>query len=292
MNLDRIAPALDFALPPCLSNSAPEQADYSFATIEYPGDSFTQLLGINNGGVIAGYHGVNANKGFIYDLSTKTFTDEKFPGSAQTRVTGINNLGRISGSYVTTSGRTLGFTAKGGVYTLVTLHGTPFNRLLSQNDFAQAAGHYNTEADGSGPDHAYIYDEGGEVFETFTFPDSVSAQATGINNLGDVCGFTIDGSGKMHGWLQVWGRVTQFDFPGATATRALGLNNKGEVVGSYTDSSGNTHGFVYMVSTKKWQSIDDPSGIDTVVNGINDNGVLVGFFGTSPTNSGFVATPR
>jgi hypothetical protein len=47
MNLDRIAPALDLALPPCLSNSAPEQVDYSFETIEYPGDSFTQLLGIN-----------------------------------------------------------------------------------------------------------------------------------------------------------------------------------------------------------------------------------------------------
>ncbi len=130
------------------------------------------------------------------------------------------------------------------------------------------------------------------MFETFTFPDSVSAQATGINNLGDVCGFTIDGSGKMHGWLQVWGRVTQFDFPGATATRALGLNNKGQVVGSYTDSSGNTHGFVYVVSTKKWQSVDDPNGIDAVVNGINDNGALVGSYGTSPTNSGFVATPR
>jgi hypothetical protein len=55
---------------------------------------------------------------------------------------------------------------------------------------------------------------------------------------------------------------------------------------------GETHGFAYIASTKKWQSIEDPSGIDTVVNGINDNGVLVGFYGTSPTNNGFVATPR
>lgn len=128
--------------------------------------------------------------------------------------------------------------------------------------------------------------------KTFTFPDSGSAQATGINNLRDVCGFTIDGSGKMHGWLQVWARVTLLEFPGATATQAMGLNNKGQVVGSYTDSSGNTHGFGSIASMRKWQSIEDPSGIDTVVNGINDNGVLVGFYGTSPTNSGFVATPR
>ncbi len=80
MNLDRIAPGLDLALPPCLSNSAPEQADYSFEMIEYPGDSFTQLLGINNGGIIAGYHGVKPNKGFIYDVWTKIFIDENFPG--------------------------------------------------------------------------------------------------------------------------------------------------------------------------------------------------------------------
>lgn len=116
MNLDRIAPALDLALPPCLSNSAPEQLDYSFETIESPGDSFTQLLGINSGGIIAGYHGVKANKGFIYDLSTKTFTVKSFPGAAQTRVTGINNLGRMSGSYVTTSGRTLGFRPRRSPY--------------------------------------------------------------------------------------------------------------------------------------------------------------------------------
>jgi hypothetical protein len=38
--------------------------------------------------------------------------------------------------------------------------------------------------------------------------------------------------------------------------------------------------------------VDDPSGVGTTnVNGINDRGMLVGFFGTSPIVSGFVATP-
>lgn len=41
-----------------------------------------------------------------------------------------------------------------------------------------------------------------------------------------------------------------------------------------------------------WQSIDDPNGIGTtVVNGVNDAGYLVGFYGTAPLNSGFVAIP-
>ena len=63
----------------------------------------------------------------------------------------------------------------------------------------------------------------------------------------------------------------------------------------YTDSAG-SHGFVYTVSKNSWESIDDPDGIvdgmqTTVVNGVNDKNVLVGFYGNSPINSGFVATP-
>jgi uncharacterized membrane protein len=82
------------------------------------------------------------------------------------------------------------------------------------------------------------------------------------------------------------------DVPGSTSTQALGLNNKGLVVGVYVDNSGNSHGFVYTISKGTFVTVDDPSGIGTtVVNGINDNGILVGFYGTSPINSGFVATP-
>jgi hypothetical protein len=69
--------------------------------------------------------------------------------------------------------------------------------------------------------------------------------------------------------------------------------HKGEVVGAYTDSSGAGHGLVYTISSQSWQTIDDPNGLgNTVVNGINDSGVLVGFDGSAPTNDGFIATPQ
>ncbi|HET6180577.1 MAG TPA: hypothetical protein VFE61_26905 [Candidatus Sulfotelmatobacter sp.] len=96
-----------------------------------------------------------------------------------------------------------------------------------------------------------------------------------------------------HGWVLVQGSLTQLDYPDSTGTQALGLNNNGIVVGFYTDAAGNTHGFTYNRTTKAWQSIDDPDGVGTtIVNGINDNGRLVGFFGTAPINSGFVAIPE
>ena len=270
----------------------PSQTMYTFQTVNYPNDTFTQLLGINGSGDIAGYHGFAVNQGFTYNMTTQKFTTENFPKSGMTQVIGINNEPfKTAGFFVTPGGKTEGFTDYLGKFTAVNFPKTPFNQLLSQNDHGQAAGYYSTKADGSGPDHAYVVDEFGLVFELFQIPGSVSAQATGINNSEVVCGFTIDSQGNMHGWMKSFGTYTQLDYPGSTGTQALGLNNNGLVVGSYTDANG-SHGFVYNTGDASWQSIDDPNGVGTtVVNGINDKGTLVGFYGTNPDNSGFIATP-
>jgi probable HAF family extracellular repeat protein len=290
--INALALTLGLAVLVCMPVYAQETTTYNFETIKFPGDMFTQLLGINNSDRIAGYHGATVNRGFTLVLSSKTFTNEDFPGSAQTQVIAINNNSKTVGFYIDTTGNTHGFTDQRGHFLKVDYPGTPFNQLLGQNDFGQAAGYYSTKADGTGPDFAYIYDEFGSVFELLNIPASTSAQATGINNSGDVCGFFVDAKGVNHGFLLIRGRFELLHFPASAGTQALGLNNKGQVVGVYTDSSKNSHGFVYTVRTKTFQSVDDPDGIGTtVVNGINDKGLLVGFFGTAPINSGFVATP-
>ena len=289
MKLKSLALSLGVAVLLCMSNAFAQS--YNFQTVNYPGDTFTQLLGINDSNQIAGYHGVDVNKGFTLDLKSLTFTDENYPGSQQTQVIGINTVGKTSGFYVSHH-KTIGFTDYQGTFVSVAYPKKPFNQLLSQNDFGQAAGYYSTKADGSGPDTAYVYDEFGSVFEAFEIPNSVSAQATGINNSENVCGFFVDGTNVNHGWLKVGGHFTVLDYPGSTGTQALGLNNNGAVVGFWTDGSGNPHGFVYTVSSATFTPVDDPNGVgSTIVNGINDNGVLVGFYGTAPDNSGFVATP-
>jgi hypothetical protein len=287
--------ALALAVAACLSPASAQT--YTFDNVQYSKngtvDTFTQFLGINNSNIVAGYHGAATNKGFTYNVATKTFTEENYPNSAQTQVTGINNSGKTVGFYITTSSKTIGFQLQNGVYGSVGQPGEPFNQLLGQNDHAQAAGYYSTNVSGSNPDHGYIYDESGAVFETFLLPNSQGGvQATGINNSDEVCGFVIDGNAVSHGWMEILGDYTVLNFPESTSTAALGINNKGQIAGSYTDSSNNTHGFVYYISSKKWVSVDDPDGFgSTIVNGINDNGVLVGFFGNSPINTAFVATP-
>jgi len=286
--------ALACALLLCTSAWA---QNYRFETINSPsdgGDPFTQLLGINNSMIIAGYHNFFANQGFTLTLPAG-FTTENYPNSAMTQVIGINNSVTTSGFYVDQNGITHGFYhTSNGTYTNVDYPGTIFNQLLSQNDFQQAAGYYSLSVNNTTPDFPYIYDEVGGIFEVITIPGAVGgAQATGINNSQEKCGFFIDSNGVNHGWLLNFGVFLQLDVPGSTFTQALGLNNRGQVVGSWIDGNGLTHGFVYTVSNGQYTSVDDPNGIGTtIVNGINDNGDLVGFYGTAPINRGFVALPQ
>lgn len=290
--MKRFSLAFAFALAMLLSTSMWAQS-YNFLTVNYPNDTFTQLLGINNGLNIAGYHNVNQNSGFTHQLSSPLFTTENFPNSMMTQVIGINNTNITSGFYVDQDGNTHGFYDKNGTFTTVDFPGSIFNQLLSQNDLNQAAGYYSQSPNNSTPDFPYVYDEIGGVFQVITIPGAVGgAQATGINNTQQVCGFWVDANGTNHGFLLNAGTFKTLDFPNSIFTQALGLNNRGQVVGTWQDLGGNTHGFVWTATTG-FQAVDDPRGIGTtVINGINDLGYLVGFYGTAPINNGFVAIPR
>jgi uncharacterized membrane protein len=292
--INALALTLGLAVLVCMPMDAEDTTTYNFETINFPGDTFTQLLGINNPGLIAGYHGSGApghpNQGFTL-LLPDHFTSENFPGSVQTQVIGINNIGNTDGFYIDAAGVTHGFTDIHGVFATVDFPNptSVLTQLLGLNDKNEAAGYWQNAAGTQFP-----FTVRGGVFTGLDkmLPSNTSAQATGVNDPGDVSGFYVDSGGITHGFLLRNGVVTILDFPGATLTQAFGLNNRHQVVGAYTDAAGNTHGFVYAVSTQTFQSIDDPDGVGTtIVNGINDRGFLVGFFGTAPINSGFVATP-
>jgi hypothetical protein len=133
------------------------------------------------------------------------------------------------------------------------------------------------------------------VFEVFTIPTASSAQATGINDQGDVCGFLVNTGGVTKGFLLIGGFFMPLNFPGATSTMFFGLNNVGQAVGTYTEA-GAVHGFVYNIKAGTFQQVDDPSGVNaTIINGINDKGAIVGFFGSCTTGGttcdGFLGTP-
>jgi hypothetical protein len=45
-----------------------ERERFRFQTINFPNDMFTQLLGINDEEMIAGYHGAATNVGFVFSF--------------------------------------------------------------------------------------------------------------------------------------------------------------------------------------------------------------------------------
>jgi len=250
---------------------------YSFQAVIDPGDTnFTQLLGINNGGTIAGYFGdgtIVPNNGFTLALPT-SFTPENFPGSVQTQVVGINSSGETVGFYIDAGGVNHGFTDIGNTFKSVSdPNTTTVTQLLGVSASGEAAGYYT---DGAGNFHPFTWRPG--TFTAISVPGFVSAQATGVNNAGDVVGFNLTSPTTSSGFLDVSGSFTTLEFPGSTFTQALGINNAGQVVGDYIDAGGGMHGFVFDTGAATYQSIDDPNGVGTTtINGINDNGQLVGF---------------
>jgi uncharacterized membrane protein len=296
--MKRLGFSMGLALVFCAAMSALASAaqQYAFRKVVFPNDTFTQLLGINDFDVIAGYHGADVNKGFRFTLP-KNFTDENFPASAQTQVVGINDNTKTVGFYVDSENVTHGFVrTPGGMYSTVDFPGTGFNQLLGQNFRSQAVGYFADSPDFT-VDHAYIYDENGGVFLPIVNPLSVNSQATGINDLGVVCGFYVDAGNVTHGFLLNFGTLTTLDFPGSTSfTQALGLNNKGQVVGVYQVGA-DMHGFIYNSANGHFRTVDDPNGVNaglktTTINGINNLGQIVGFYVDSVGNTdGFIGTP-
>jgi PEP-CTERM motif len=81
---------------------------------------FSQILGINDSGIAAGYYGdsTTSQHGFLYNTNTGAFTflddpAEQFSsaGVEVTQITGINNAGEISGFYSDANGVFHGFVA-------------------------------------------------------------------------------------------------------------------------------------------------------------------------------------
>jgi probable HAF family extracellular repeat protein len=80
----------------------------------------------------------------------------------------------------------------------------------------------------------------------------------------------------------------------AISTSPFGCNDKGAVVGSYTASNGNTHGFIFDgMNFHRYNaqgSSQTPAfGVrGTFINGINNQGAIVGFFSDGENVNGFL----
>src|SRR5580693_6486155 len=292
------APASPRAPSPRPSRTAaPVAADYSFGTLNNPGDAtFNELLSINNRGHIGGYFGSGAaghpNTGYILrpPYGRARYQRIMFPGSAQTQITSLNNTGVQVGFWSARGRHITGwYLANGRYHSVADNVSSPENELLGVNDHNVAVGFYT---DARGLDHAYTYDITTKRFGAITVPGASSVVAAAINNAGAVAGFFTGRAGRTEGFvLAPGGQLSVLQFPGATATRATGINDAGEVVGYY--QLGQTmHGFTWT-SARGFAIVDGPGGaVSTAISGVNDAGDLVGYYTDRAGHTdGLLATP-
>ena len=125
----------------------------TFTSIVDPSNStFTQALGINNGGTIVGYGNLTTNDGFQLTLPAipANFTRQNVPGAdGGTQVTGISGTGTTVGFSVTAAGTNNGFVHTGNTFTTVNNPGTAYNQLLGiNNGGSTAVGYSSTDSMG------------------------------------------------------------------------------------------------------------------------------------------------
>ena len=155
---------------------------------------------------------------------------------------------------------------------------------VSLDDRNIAAGFFT---DGQGNNHGYTYNISSGAYQQVTVPRFTNITAAAINHQGDIAGFgTI--AGNTEAFLLVKGKATEIKYPGSSQTQALGLNNNDEVVGDYTVGSGNAaamHGFTWYPGFG-FHKVDSPAGAGTTtINGVNDCGDVVGFYGDDAGNT-------
>lgn len=188
----------------------------TFSTVDQPGTSFNQLLGINQSGTeIAGYSSTNPagdtlQEAFTLATSTTTYTDinallvAAFGPNFNSQATGVNDGGWVVGFYQPTASTFEGFVDEGG------------------------------------------------VVSNIAFPGAADTQALGVNDLGEIVGDYTLADGNMYGFLDNGGVFTTIDPAGSIAVTANGINDSGHVVGFYTDDNGSTLGFATVPEPSTW----------------------------------------
>jgi probable HAF family extracellular repeat protein len=163
-----------------------------FTTIDPPGATSAEASGINDRGQIVGFYSDSTGQHGFLDTNG-TFTTINFPGASATDVTGINDHGQIVGVYEGSTGPH-GFVDTNGSFTTLELPGTTNGSLLPLgiNDRGQIDGLlFQDRGMGGPPPHGLVahgfLDTNG-TFTTIDFPGAGAADATGINDHGQIVG--------------------------------------------------------------------------------------------------------
>jgi probable HAF family extracellular repeat protein len=113
------------------------------------------------------------------------------------------------------------------------------------------------------------------TFVTFDAPDSRHTLPFGINDSGQIVGYSIDAAGRSRGFLKDGDSYT-FPVVDGLTTWVMGINDAGQATGFAFPPEGDVVGFV--TAGDAITVFEGPDAFVTYANGINDAGQIVGSF--------------
>lgn len=271
--------------------------DVPWAPVQGSGGSGTKAFGINNNGEVTGsYYDVTGYRGFIRKADGVTYTPIDVPGASETWAETISNTGWVSGGFVdSTSGQWRGFkynSISGGYETYDatdplgrTVNLTFLDYISDNGDFT---GHYGVSEVSN--EWMGFYVKGG-VQTTFGIPNGSGGNFE--TQLDYKNGSTMAGHYFDNTTLQTFGFVSydegatfeKVQVGGYDETELERMNAFGAMVGYlHPYGGGGEPDAWYRDILGDDYLIFDPKPIwlgDSYAEGINDSGVIAGYFGKS-----------
>ena len=304
----RLAVWVALAVAPCTAFGK----GYRFATPIIDDDAVSSSFsGINDAGQIVGFFDLPdfVSKGFVLDGDSVELIE--VDGAEATFALGINERGDVVGSY---------FTPDFAVRPFLDPVDADLEELPIPGDEVWAVDAIDSglvvgfSSDGIGST-AFLFDPSGDQISEFDHPSaSEGTFFSSINDDGLIAGSFLGADETYSGFLITTDfadddetPVESVHLPLTTDTEATAANTSGQLVGYYsTREDGGTvrsRGFVMSLvppeesgplgSEVVLETVDFPGASETVVNDVNDRGVVVGSYydelGLGPF--GFIATP-
>jgi probable HAF family extracellular repeat protein len=276
------------ALPILLANARPTNAQ-TVQDVDFPGALYTEVHGINSSGDVVGeYYDEESTHGFL--LSGETYTAIDATGVdgtvIGTRAYGINDSGQIVGAYDTDDYHTHGFILNGGTFTTVDA-GEDNTILYGINDSGVSVGIYFHMPETNHAKHGVIRAAGGSITLFDYASDEEETAATDIADDGTIVGWGTDGFG-VYGYKRIGGVISSIGSRCPSAEIGVseyGINTDGTITGGLSSAG-------FICTEDKFAVFNVPDSAYTVVNGINDDDLVVGTYCDEEwTCHGFISTP-
>ena len=224
----------------------------------------------------------------ITDLGT-------FPGGSVSQAQAISNCGLVAGYARFANSNAHGFlwSKRHGLRDLGAIPpASNFSVAQAINASGDVAG-YSDHGEGLN-EHAVLWIHG-KIHDLGTLPGGTISEAMGMNDRGDITGFSNSALNSPHGFLlrrsndtRVLGAMQDLGtLSGGSYSQALAINNREQVVGFSNAADGNWRGFLWTKSSGMHSLPYLPGGGNASANGISSRGQIAG--GSSFGGCGFCA---